>query len=50
MFKQILLGGGGAPHFPSMQKGGQGLRLVPIELPKGGSRWFNTPRGGVIYG
>lgn len=37
MFKQILLGG-------------QGLRLVPIELPKGGSRWFNTPGGGVIYG
>lgn len=37
-------------YLPIKEERGQGLILVPLELPKGGSRWFNTPRGGVIYG
>lgn len=49
MFKQILLGGGRCSA-PIKRERGQGLKLVPIESPKGGSRWYNTLKGGVIYG
>ena len=38
-------------YSPIKEERGQGLILVPLELPKGGSRWFNTSEiGGVIYG
>ena len=42
---------GGRCIRPTLQERGQALILVPLELPKGGSRWINTSlNGGVVYG
>lgn len=38
-------------YSPIKKERGQALILVPLELSKGGSRWFNTSKtGGVNYG
>lgn len=49
MINTRFLGGGYALPIKS-ERGTSSVILVPLRLPKGGQRWNNTLKGGVIYG
>ena len=48
---RIIFGGyGGTPLTKYQERRQDAVRHLSPILPEGGQRWFNTPRGGVIYG